>query len=261
MDGSILHKCFTANLKNDYHSQTKNSWLYFNPLLKGCFHPSEYSLDGTFLVISRWSFRSLRGKVWEIKTLTVSAKNHTQNTSIIMEGNIRAPQSQGATGTLKQFFLTVAKPVALKHQRAPESPGGPVGDGWALPCVWFSRSGGARKPWCWSRGSAVSISPFLLLIFSLLDLAKTASLGEHLPDPNCSILCLKFFYSPNLATLSSAYDYLQWQENFFFWSQVCFAGLVKNLKLHTLWQYHSFSLFLSGVVSKYLTPISSVIFM
>lgn len=66
MDGSILHKCFTAHLKNDYHSQTKNSWLYFNPLLKGCFHPSKYSLDGTLLHIipSQYFqiFQELEGK-------------------------------------------------------------------------------------------------------------------------------------------------------------------------------------------------------
>lgn len=125
MDGSILHKCFTANLKNDYHSQTKNSWLYFNPLLKGCFHPSKYSLDGTllhitsFLGISRWSFRSLRGKVWEIKTLTVSAKNHTQNISIHMEGNIRAPQSSGGYQYIKTVLFNSGKACGFQTSACP----------------------------------------------------------------------------------------------------------------------------------------------
>lgn len=97
--------------KNDCHSQTKNSFIYFNPLLKGCFHPSKYSLDGiffstsSFLNISRGPFRSLREKVWEIKTLTVSTTNHTQNISTLREGNIRAPQTSGGWSPAYEMFL------------------------------------------------------------------------------------------------------------------------------------------------------------
>lgn len=132
----------------------------------------------SFPNIFSWSFRSLRRKVWEIKTLTVSSKSHTQNISILTEGNTRAPQSSGEhnASILKQFFLTVAKPVVLKHRCAPESPGGPVRLPGPTLSVWFSRSGGARICCCWPRDPDVSTPPPRPLASSQLDLAKSASL-------------------------------------------------------------------------------------
>lgn len=120
--------------------------------------------------------------------------------------------------------------MVLKHQRAPGSPGELVGDGWALPCVWF-RSGGARRPWCWSRGSAVSISPSLpLVFFSLLDLAKTAFLGEHLPDPNCSILCLTFFIPQIWQFYQVLMSICSSRKISSFGSKFVLLGLLKTLK-------------------------------
>lgn len=160
----------------------------------------------SFPNISRRSFRSFREKVWEIKTLTISAKNHIQNTSILVERNVSAPYSLGGHQHLKTF--NYAKPVVHKCQRAPESPGGLV----RLPNP-PSISGpvcvvGARTCCCCpSTGpstSALSMSP-LRHAFLLLNLAKIVFPGEHLQDlPHSSILCLKSLRSENLAISPSA---------------------------------------------------------
>lgn len=75
-----------------------------------------------FLSISRRSFRDRRDKVWEIKTLTVSAKNRIQNMSILMEGNVSAPQGLGGCQYIKT--LGTANPVVLKCPCAPSPRGG-----------------------------------------------------------------------------------------------------------------------------------------
>lgn len=75
-----------------------------------------------FLNISRRSFRDRRDKVWEIKTLTVSAKNRIQNMSILMEGNVSAPQGLGGCQYIKT--LGTANPVVLKCPCAPSPRGG-----------------------------------------------------------------------------------------------------------------------------------------
>lgn len=41
----------------------------------------------SFLNISRWFFRSLRKRVWGKKTLTVAAKYHTQNISLLFKSS------------------------------------------------------------------------------------------------------------------------------------------------------------------------------
>lgn len=77
-----------------------------------------------FLNISRRSFRDCREKVWEIKTLTVSAKNRSQNMSILMEGNISAPQGLGGGQYIKTFRYS--KSCGSQMSVCTKSPGGLV---------------------------------------------------------------------------------------------------------------------------------------
>lgn len=120
--------------------------------------------------------------------------------------------------------------MVFKRQRAPESSGALVGDGCAPPCFWFSRSGAQE---CADAGPGTPCKHFP---FSSSRLLLTS--GPHQDcfpwwtpsGPPVFNTVLETFLFPNFGNFTKCCIYLQWQENFFFWSQVCFLGLLKTLK-------------------------------
>lgn len=171
-----------------------------------------------FLNISR-SFRGFREKGWEIKTLTVSAKNRIQNMSILMEG--KAPQSLGGCQYVKT--LRYSKACGSQNIRVHQSPPEASWDCPAHPQFPIRvRSGGGKYvllPVVEEPQHPCSKH----LPFSSSCLLISGLCQDCFPWPTSSgsasffNTVLEKFLFQKLGNFRVYHVYLQWQENFSFW--------------------------------------------